>query len=478
MANVYVRSGAAGAGTGADWANAYTTLAAALTAKAAGDDFWVSEDHAETQASALTATSKGTAANPCKIYCVDHSGSVPPVAADLRTTATITTTGNNSITLNGFAFVYGIAFIAGSGATGTASINLSSGSNFDWRMELCSLIISTTGASSRIQINGGFSSATFNLLLRNCTITFGATGQGFLNQGGRLEMNGGSVSGEIIPTTIFSGSDLVPSAYKLSGVDLSAIGSGKNICSVAASIMVDLILIDCKLGASVSISTGSVVASGGSRVRVVNCDSANTSYRYFKQTYQGTITHEATIVRTGGATDGTTPISRKMVTTANSKIYSPLESDYVTFWNESLSAVTVLVPVITDNVTLTDAECWVEVEELGTSGYSLGVTVSDRCTTILTTPANQTTDSSSTWTTTGLTTPVKQLLSVTFTPASKGPVRARVMLAKPSTTVYFDPLILSSSGRQWMTTDGYVNEGAGGSGSSGAATLINGGLVG
>jgi hypothetical protein len=65
MASVYVRSGAAGAGTGADWANAYTTLAAAFTAKAAGDVFYVSDDHAETQASAMTLVSPGTAANPC-----------------------------------------------------------------------------------------------------------------------------------------------------------------------------------------------------------------------------------------------------------------------------------------------------------------------------------------------------------------------------------------------------------------------------
>jgi hypothetical protein len=68
MANVYVYSGAAGAGTGADWTNAYTTLTAALAAKAAGDDFWVAHDHAETQASALTLTSPGTPASAVPDY--------------------------------------------------------------------------------------------------------------------------------------------------------------------------------------------------------------------------------------------------------------------------------------------------------------------------------------------------------------------------------------------------------------------------
>src|SRR3990167_972428 len=98
MAHVYVDSNAVGAGTGADWANSYTTLAAALTAKAAGDNFWVSHDHAETQASAMTLTSPGTAASPCKVMCVDSAGSVPPASADLATTATITTTGANALT--------------------------------------------------------------------------------------------------------------------------------------------------------------------------------------------------------------------------------------------------------------------------------------------------------------------------------------------------------------------------------------------
>src|SRR4029077_14277585 len=98
MANVYVDSNAAGAGTGADWANAYTTLGAALTAKAAGDSFFVAHNHAETAASAKVLTSPGTVSNPCFIYCVSSAGSVPPVSADLRTTATITTTGAFAIT--------------------------------------------------------------------------------------------------------------------------------------------------------------------------------------------------------------------------------------------------------------------------------------------------------------------------------------------------------------------------------------------
>ena len=76
MANWYVWSGAtAGGGTGADWANAYLTLQAAVTGKTAGDVFYVAHDHSQTQASALTITFPGTEAIPNRVYCVNRAGS-------------------------------------------------------------------------------------------------------------------------------------------------------------------------------------------------------------------------------------------------------------------------------------------------------------------------------------------------------------------------------------------------------------------
>src|SRR5687768_5568902 len=98
MAHVYVDSNASGAADGSSWTDAYTTLSAAATAEAAGDNFWVAQDHAETQASAMTIAFPGTAASPNTCICVNKAGSVPPVAADLATTATVTTTGANGLT--------------------------------------------------------------------------------------------------------------------------------------------------------------------------------------------------------------------------------------------------------------------------------------------------------------------------------------------------------------------------------------------
>lgn len=224
-------------------------------------------------------------------------------------------------------------------------------------------------------------------------------------------------------------------------VDLSALGSGSVLMQFDNDYG-DALFVDCKLGSSVALASGSPTYRGGTRLKVVNCDSADTNYRYARHIpYVGTIVSETTIVRTGGASNGTTPVSRKVVTTANAKLDDPVFSDWMEFWNETVgSSVTVSIPTVTDNVTLKDDELWIEVEYLGTSGFPLGLLSSSRIADpIYGTPANVATDGVSTWTTTGLTTPVKQLPSVSVTPQEKGIIRARVCVAKASTTVYFDP---------------------------------------
>jgi len=248
---------------------------------------------------------------------------------------------------------------------------------------------------------------------------------------------------------------------RVSGVDLSALGSGKSLVKISATTNCgDIEFVNCKLGSSVSIIDSAIGQPGGPTVRVINCDSSDTQYRFAQYTYEGAEVSETTVVRSGGSTDGTTPVSRKIATTTGSSLHGPYRSLPIEFWNESLSALTVTIPILTDNVTLTDAEAWLEVEYLGTSGFPLGVFASDRVADpIFGTPANQTTDATSSWTTTGLGTPVKQSLSVTFTPAEKGIVRARVCIAKASTTVYYDPKALTTSARQYQSTAGYVNEG-------------------
>lgn len=487
MASYYVYSGAGGAGTGADWANAYTTMAAALSGKAAGDVFYVADDHSESTAAGVTWTFPGTNDNPNVVLCVLRSGgSVPPVAADLRTTAVAATSGNSTISIGGSFYIYGVQVRCGVSSASSPAIQINAGTSGNPRLQVfdsCLLEIAATGTNGRIgnSDNGNIGSRGQHVTLTNTPLKFGAVGQAFEICGCLFEWRdtASAIQGSV-PTTLFltSSSSDKDTQYVIRGVDLSAAGSGKNLVSIIGTLKHSFLFENCKLGSSVTIVTGTSVGFAGPVVRLVNCDSADTNYRYQWSGYAGTITQETTIVRSGGASDGTTSISRKMVSGSGVRFYRPLVFD-VMFWNETLSALSLAAEVVSDGVTFTDAELWMEVEALTNTGFPYSSFTKDRAATYLTTGTNQT-SSSETWTTTGLSSPTKQKLEVSVTPAEKGWIRCRIYLAKASSTVYVCPLITGlgfTSGRQWQAADAYVIEGAGGSGGGARGSLLRG-LVG
>lgn len=437
MANVYVDSNAAGAGTGADWANAYTTLGAATAAKAAGDVFFVAHNHAESAAAAKNINFPGTAASPNYCYCVTSAGSVPPVAADLRTTATITTTGANAINLGGYVYCYGVTFSAGSGAS-NASIQFCNtlGSELMW-FQSCGFVLGGTGTSSRLNQNSASGQVTFS----NTTATFNSTSQAFAATGGGgpfIWLNTPSaLGGATIPTTLFNISSAGNWVILLDGVDLSAMGSGKTLFPAITTAVGRHRAINCKLGASSTFTT--TPSAPGAISDLILCDSGDTNYRQERYTYAGTLTTETTYVRDGGASDGTTPISWKVVTTANAEAAIPFECFPIAVWNETVGSSVTATIEIESATTLTDKDVWAEFSYLGTSGYPLASGATTGVATPLSTATNLP-SSSVTWNG-GLGSAVKQYLQVSFTPQEKGDIRAVVKVAKASQTLYIDPKI-------------------------------------
>lgn len=456
---------------GSTWALAKATLAAALTAAGAGGTVYVDNAHAETQGSSITLTSPGTSASPTLVLCASRASGAPPTT--LATTGTVSATVGN-ITFGGVAYCYGLTFTTSQASS--VNIQFNATGVLYWRLEACSLRNHGTGTTCNILFGKvADSNANAHLIeLVNTVVSFStATNKGIQVGGARLRwMKTASAVLGTLPTTLFiSNSTGGSPVVDVMGVDLSALGSGKNLVSAAGTNKDEFYFTDCKLGSSVAITTGSITGQGGVSVDVINCDSGDTQYRNERYRYQGTETTETTIVRSGGATDGTTSVSRKMVSSANANFCSPLDSEWMLIWNTALgSALTLAIPVVTDNVTLTDAEAWIEVEGLSTSGFPLGGFASDRAADILATAANQTTDGTSSWTTTGLATPVKQVLSTTITPQEIGFIRARVCLAKASTTMYFDPAPIDGSwvnygAKQYMVgADGVVQVAAGSGG--------------
>ena len=431
----YVRStDGDNADSGLTWALAKATLAGALAVAAAGERIWVSQAHAETQASSMTLTSAGTVAAPVEILCGNDAAEPP---TELATTATVTTTGASSISILNSLYCYGITFACATGSA--ASIQLTwNTTNQRQTYENCTFkVLDTNVGTLSAGVTGG-SQPGILVRLINCIVVFNAIGQQFQQWGGLTEIIGGSfaLTGTVPTTLIRSGS--LNGRLRLRGVDLSAFGTGKNLINVGSGEFT-VTLEQCKLGSSVTLKTGT--PAGGVRVALDNADSTDTQYRMQRHGYEGDTYSETTIVRTGGASDGTTPLSHKMVSSAGAKFVAPLYGPEFWIHNAATGASkTVTVEIIHDSVTaLTDAEVWLEVEALNTSGFPISSFTTDRAADILATPANQTA-SSETWTTTGLTNPNKQKLAVTFTPQEVGIFRCRVALAKASYTCYVDPL--------------------------------------
>lgn len=443
MANVYGRStDGSDSDTGSSWTLAKATLNSIAGIDAAGDNVYLSQAHAESTAGAISLTWQGTTASPVKIMCANDSAEPPTSTA---TTATVTTTTSGTMTLNaGAAAVvsyYGITFVCGSGQSSNLNINASgsSGSSTSTQFKNCIFRIATTGSGGYV----GFSGSNFSgSILEDCWVRFGSTAQqcNTLGAGGYCIWNGGGIEAGGSAITTMWGNFGGGNKIRLSGLDLSAGASAMNLANSTVA-GIDFVMRNCKLPASWSGTLNASTPGAGSVFELHNCDSGDTNYRFIRQTQFGTVRNETTIVRTGGASDGTTAFSLRMASNADAE-YPVLTLDtpeLPAIWNSTVgSAITVAVEIVTDGVTLTDGECWIELQYLGTSGYPLSLFASDAKADYLGSAANQT-SSSVAWTTTGLSSPLKQTLSVTVTPQEVGYLHAVVRLAKASTTVYVDP---------------------------------------
>ena len=438
MTAYYVRSGATGGGTGADWTNAYITLATAITSKAAGDVFYVSEDHAETSATAITLNFPGTAANPNFIYTVNHAGSVPPVAADLvsSVSSSITSSGSDNITINGSAYVWGVQFKVGSsgGQTLTVGLNASSITSI-MTFKKCKFWLSGNTSGSVVIFGHAATNIGTSFTLDDTSFKFANAGQSIAPKMGRFIWINTAIPFDatgVMPTTMLVSASDSAATVEIRGVDLSAVGTIVGAFDTASRILIS----DCKVGTGTLVTTPT--DKGRALVDFVRCDNAGTNYKIVRTDYSGTLTVETTIVRTGGASDGTTAISWKVVTTANSLFTQPFECPPIVIWNDVTgSAKNAAIECIWGGGAVpNNDEIWIDLEYLGSSTAPTASFVGDGKANPLAVAAAQTSSAAS-WG--GSTTKFK--LDVSFTAQQKGWIYARVKCAKPSSTFYVDPVI-------------------------------------
>ena len=400
---------------------------------AAGDVFYIGHLHAETQSSNMALTSPGTSASPCQIICITNTSASSPA---LNTGGTITITGTATLLTGGGFYMYGVTIsFSSTFVQWTCTSSVANTMYFD----TCAIKFPGNANGASFVGPGGATSAGGFLEFYNCAFTFGQVGNtlGTLNGESRYTKCTFAATGTI-PTAIFqpqSGAKIVVRDCDLSTITTALIQVGFSQYSQND-------IQNCKINSSVAITNGTVSSRATHQIRVANCDSAASNYKYTETNYNGTVTQETANVRTstGGATDGVTPQSSKAVTTANANFFFPLEIPLLPRYNVISGSLQTATIEIASNATLNDGDIWLELEYPGNAGSPMGSLVSTRTATVLTSQAAIPT-SSATW---AGTVTVNQKLVVTFTAQQLGLITGRVRVAKKSATVYVDPIITLS----------------------------------
>jgi hypothetical protein len=440
--------------TGGQAPQARLASACANTWFAAGNTIYVGDNHAESQATAITIAPAGSLSTLAKILCHNHSGNYPPASTDLTTGATISTTAasvNITFSQTFSAYFYGITFKAGVGVgTGSNSILNSANTGAYNCFDNCSfwLANSTASNTSFIQLTNGSANGG-NVVFNNTTVKFALVTNGLDPGYGKFVwQNTGAVlaSGSAVPNTLFTLGGAAASqacSIVLEALDLSQITG--NLCGYNTnSSQNDIVIKDSKLNAGATIpQPGNTTVSA----QLVRSDSGATAYKSARYAYEGTETTETSITRVGGAVDPAGQAqSRKIVTTANSQWLRPFKAEPYAVWNPTTGAnVTVTVCGTINAGTLpNNDDIWLEVEYLGSSASPLGKIVASTKANLLAANAAVASDGSiwngggsgAGWSPFKLTTALSSPQ-----PGMVGYIHVRVRAAKPNTTVYIDPQI-------------------------------------
>lgn len=379
----YVRSAATGSGVGTSWTNAATTLTNVLAlAVVAGDIIYVSDDHAESTAGTVGWTFPGTGASPNYILCADHTVATPG-PTNLKTSATVTLTGTSTMEFSGDFYCYGITFTANNGFD--FCHNASSHQFFD----TCIIALTNTGASNwDVGFASGSRTDFFNTSLKcaNAAAAFSPNTPASLFT---WRNSSAFASGSTIPTTLWA-TNLQWNNNIIEGVDFSAKTSG-TICTAPTA--GSFSFFGCRTNSGATLATNPGAPSA--KVVAVDVDSSGTNYQLQQWLYEGSEVTETTVVRTNGASDGVTQVSRKLTTTANANFGLPYVSLPIDKWNTTVAAsVTAVVRGIWNATVLpTNAQLWTEAAFLGSSSYPLLSYIDNNAANILATGTNLTSDS-------------------------------------------------------------------------------------
>lgn len=410
------------------WAKAATTLAG-ITGAAAGDRYLFNKLHAESVAT-LSIVLPGTMANPVKL--LSGTKDATSGVTDLTAGAQITYTGTTFSLTGTCAYIFGLKIVGSSASSHDQSYFTSTENCVE--MESCHSELSGAGASSAMGFGAASAGGGGRIVLRNHTFKLGQSGQR-IKAMCEFRIHGASfASGTTTPAAIFSmGSGTRGNNVLIEKLDCTNLGNAFDFFSNAQGgarvVLRDTTVPSGWTGAPLTAASIRI----GSEVECYGITKGGTVMRVWNRSYTHDLQDSGSIYRDGGASDSA-PYSLYMTTTANVSYPAgaarsiELQAAPIT---STGSPITWTVEIMRQSsaASITDAQVWLEAE------LPDGQVISSRAG-ALATPANIT-SSSATWT--GGSSPTKQKVSVTGTPATQGRPILRLYCAIPSTTLYIDP---------------------------------------
>lgn len=466
MANYCVYSGGNGTSgtvagsvpTSGEWTNAYQSISACLTAitEAAGDVIFVAHDHSYTSYGANTTLAP---AATISIISIDRANTTTAthLAGALEGT-------NGSFLLDiapsaADCYVYGLTIRPGTGASqggaGTAINNGAATNACNVALDNCDLWVNSTSVTPQI-IFGQTDIASRRLtVLKNCRFRFGNASQSVRINGGRCEIYNSSINGSGTQPTVAirESGNRGPARLLANSCDFSY---ATNLTEVAADDEpFDFKFINCKLPSTIFTGTHPGIGAGYFELHGCGTATDDHNYQYSYLDGSGQIDHNTSIyLTTGGAsftdTGGTAVnVSLLVASSANASKPFPLKTPWFNVAVGSTGSKTFSVKLAYDNATaLKDIDCWLELEYMAdtanpmTTNVITAPVVSGTNSLDVLAAGSNLTNTSEGWTgTSGWTNKKTATLSKTVTVNQIGFARARVCLAKASTTIYVDPQV-------------------------------------
>ena len=375
----YVWSGATGAGTGASWVDAATSISGAFGVPA-GDTVYIASDHVEPwngPGDLRLIFTNSTPDNYVRIISSDRTSGTPPTTyargAQISAGTFTMQAGGHAIYIGCIMQFFGLVRF----------LDLSTNWFYD-----CDVGTKVGGADMAFW---GINSITRFI---NCTSTFGSTTHGFrLARGARAHIKGWSITGASAPiTAVFQNVESTGGYAEIEDADVSnmsatgaLVGPNCNVTGENNGPTQHYRFRRIKLPANGVIHSGAFNLPGA-RIEAYGCSPGSNPNAVHIDTSYGVVTDNATVYR--AANNGTSNYSLEFNCTALSrKFWAPIEAQ---IWEKRLSAAN---PTLTVHLASERVAAWQNDEMFAYALYpdattpSMGRVMTSRSANILATPA-------------------------------------------------------------------------------------------